>query len=101
MRYTVLLHHHSGGTYEAIAPAVPGCMGRGGTRNEALEQLRETLRDWLDRTEITSINVDIPKSRAANRQNPWLATAGMFADDPMLEPMLREIYSFRESEQQA
>lgn len=31
-------------------------------------------------------------------ENPWLKTAGMFADDPTLEPMLEEIYAAREAE---
>ncbi|MDM8549809.1 hypothetical protein QUF72_07020 [Desulfobacterales bacterium HSG2] len=68
-------------------------MGKGNTRDEALERLRNTLRDRPDRTQITFVDVDFPKSEG-NRQNPWLATAGMFADDPV--PMLREIYSLRD-----
>lgn len=99
MRYTVLLHAHSGGIYEAFAPAVPGCTGKGNTRAEALTQLKNTLCDRLARTEITSIDADFPKSEGGIR-NPWLATAGMFADDPMLEPMLREIYSLRDIPEQ-
>ncbi len=95
MQYTVLLHRYSDGNYEAVAPAVPGCTGKGSTRDEALTQLGDTLRDWLGQTEITSTDVDLPKSEE-NRQNPWLATAGMFADDPTLEPMVREIYSLRD-----
>ena len=92
MQYTVLLHSCPTGIYEALTPAVPGCVGKGGTRDEALEQLRNTLYDWLSRTEITSIDVDFPKSER-DTQNPWITTAGMFADDPTLEPMVREIYS--------
>jgi len=33
--------------------------------------------------------------------NPWLATAGSFADDPALEPMLSEIYAARAAERPA
>jgi len=29
--------------------------------------------------------------------NPWLSTAGVFADDPDLLPMLDEIYAAREA----
>jgi len=75
--------------------SLTGFTGKGNTRDEALTQLRDTLRDWLGQTEITSIDVDLPKSEE-NRQNPWLATAGMFADDPTPEPMVREIYSLRD-----
>jgi hypothetical protein len=31
-------------------------------------------------------------------QNPWLDTAGVFADDPTLEPLLRAIYAERDAE---
>ncbi|RLC20795.1 MAG: hypothetical protein DRI57_03975 [Deltaproteobacteria bacterium] len=95
MQYTVLLHSYSNGNYEAVAPAVPGCTGKGNTRDEALAQLGNTCRNCLSGTEITSIDVEFPKSEG-DRQNPWLATAGMLADDPMPEPMiLRETYSLR------
>jgi len=100
MRYTVLLHSYPTGGYEAVVPAVPGCMGKGDTRDEALSRLRRALRNWLDRTEITSIDVDFPKSKG-DRQNPWLVTAGMFADDPMSERMLKEIYSLRDMPDQS
>ncbi len=91
MRYTVLLHHYPTGIYEAFAPAVPACVGKGKTRSEALAQLRNILQDWLSETEITEI--ELTESEC---HNPWLATAGMFRDDPMLEPMLNEIYSLRD-----
>ncbi len=97
MRYTVLLHCHSSGIYEALAPAVPGCTGTGNTRNEALAHLESALRDRLERTEVTSIDIDFPKTEG-KRQNPWLATAGIFADDPQLEHILKEIYSLRKSD---
>ena len=97
MRYTVLLHRYSTGVYEAIVPAVPGCAGKGKTQREALNQLKNILQDWLETTEITTIDVELPKIEQHQRLNPWLATAGMFENDPMLETMLEEIYSLRNS----
>ena len=97
MRYTVLLHRYSAGVYEAVAPAAPGCKGRGANRTEALKQLRMMLQEWADTTEITSIDVECSK-KEYNKPNPWLATAGIFEDDPMLEPMLHDIYSSRDAE---
>ncbi|HEX5501993.1 MAG TPA: hypothetical protein VFW96_05190 [Thermomicrobiales bacterium] len=35
---------------------------------------------------------------ASPESNPWLATAGCFADDDTLEPMLREIYAARDAD---
>ena len=37
-------------------------------------------------------------SAVAGHTNPWLATAGIFAGDPMLEPMLQAILAAREAE---
>ena len=98
MRYTVLLRRRPLGTYVAVAPAVPGCAGEGETREEALSRLKSTLEDWLTETEITTIELAAPEPGDGRTLNPWLMTAGMFADDPALEPMLREIYAAREAE---
>ncbi|HET8628353.1 MAG TPA: hypothetical protein VFL91_13080 [Thermomicrobiales bacterium] len=37
-----------------------------------------------------------PPNRVSRESNPWLATAGCFADDDTLVPMLREIYAARD-----
>lgn len=37
---------------------------------------------------------------ADDSDNPWLRTAGIFADDPTLMPMLAEIYASREAERE-
>jgi hypothetical protein len=39
--------------------------------------------------------------RAESEAIPWLQTAGMFADDPLLTPMVEEIYAGREAEREA
>jgi hypothetical protein len=49
-------------------------------------------------TEIATIDVAVPEPGDGRKLNPWLMTAGIFADDPALEPMLREIYAAREAE---
>lgn len=98
MRYTVLLRKYQGRMYEAVAPAMPGFKGKGNTRREALSHLKTALEDWLEETEITTIDVKLPGPGDGRQWNPWLATAGMFQDDPWLEPMLREIYAARDAE---
>ncbi len=101
MRYMVLLRRRPLGTYVAVAPAAPGCTGEGGTRNEALSRLKASVEDWLVDTEITTIDVAVPEPVDGRSLNPWLMTAGMFADDRTLEPMLREIYDARDAERPA
>lgn len=98
MRYTVLLRRRPVGMYVAVAPAAPGCKGEGRTRDEALSRLKAALEKWLVETEIATIDVAVPETGDGRKLNPWLMTAGIFADDPALEPMLREIYTAREAE---
>ena len=98
MRYTVMLREHSAGRYIAIAPAVPDCRVEGRTRHEALERLRLTLEEWLRGIEVTSVEVSMSSAEVGAERNPWLDTAGLFADDLTLEPMLQEIYAERAAE---
>ena len=98
MRYTVILRENSPGEYVAIAPAIPDCRAEGRTRHETLDRLRFAIADWLEKTEITSGEVPYQQTASAVEINPWLATAGIFADDPTLELMLREIYLERADE---
>lgn len=103
MQYTVMIHHQPPSRYIAHAPAVPNCRGEGRTRNEALRQLKTAIEEWLLETEITTLEINTPIStsmpqESMPQENPWLATAGGFADDPMLEPMLQKILAEREAE---
>ena len=101
MRYTVMLRERSDGKYVAVAPAIPECRVEGGTRHEAVERLRLTLEDWLSGIEVTSVEVSTPLADSNAQRNPWLETAGLFADDEALEPMLQEIYAERAMERAA
>jgi predicted RNase H-like HicB family nuclease len=89
---------HPVGRYVAVAPAVPDCQVEGRTRHEALERLRLTLEEWFKGTEVTSVEVSVPQGDQDTRRNPWLDTAGVFVDDPTLEPMLQQIYAERAAE---
>ncbi len=106
MQYTVFLRQRSTGIYEATTPALPGSMGKGKTRDEALDRLKNVIEEWLAETEMTTIEVDTPASGSKSTlnpglQNPWLTTAGIFKDDPLLNPMLHQIYAARDTEKQA
>ncbi|MFN8446962.1 MAG: type II toxin-antitoxin system HicB family antitoxin [Caldilineaceae bacterium] len=99
MQYTVMIHRQPLGHYVAQAPAVPNCRGEGRTRNEALRQLKSAIEQWMLETEITTLEIQTPAPAGSTAQsNPWLATAGLFANDPMLEPMLQKILAAREAE---
>ncbi len=53
---------------------------------------------WEPETELTTLEINTANRAPAEEENPWLATAGIFANDPMLEPMLQEILANREAE---
>lgn len=51
--------------------------------------------------EVTSLEVSTPLTTPDMPSNPWLDTAGLFADDDTLELMLQEIYAERVAERLA
>ena len=95
MRYTLFLRPRGDGTYHGSVPAMPGVAEVGDTREATIEALERAIRTTLETAEYVSI--ELP-DRPTVEANPWLATAGIFADDPTLEPMLREIYAARDAE---
>ena len=48
MRYTVVLEEEADGGYVASVPALPGCVGEGDTRAEALANIREAIALYID-----------------------------------------------------
>jgi predicted RNase H-like HicB family nuclease len=96
MLYAVLLKQLSDGKYQASVPLIPGLTQIGKTRTEVLQEVEKAIVSTLNAVEL--VYVDIPTSSSVGEENPWLATAGMFADDPTLEPMLEEIYAARDEQ---
>ena len=48
MRYTVILQQEADGGYVATAPALPGCVSQGDTREEVLANIREAIEVYLE-----------------------------------------------------
>jgi predicted RNase H-like HicB family nuclease len=95
MRYAILLQQRPDGKYQASVPVIPGLTSVGETRDETLQAVRQAITATLTTAEL--VYLDVPEQRPATT-NPWLATAGMFADDPTLEPMLQDIYAARDDD---
>ena len=93
MRYAILLQQRADGTYQASVPVIPGLSRVGETRHETLQAVQQAIAITLTTAEL--VYLDVPEQRSATA-NPWLETAGMFADDPTLEPMLQDIYTTRD-----
>jgi predicted RNase H-like HicB family nuclease len=48
MRYTVVLEREEDGGFVASVPVLPGCVSQGDNRDEALANIREAIRLWID-----------------------------------------------------
>ncbi len=97
-KYTLFLRQRSDGKYQASVPAMPGVTAVGETRAATIEALERSIRAALETAEFVTLDLPDPPTRPASSRNPWLATAGSFADDPTLETLLAEIYVARGAE---
>ncbi len=43
MKFTVILEPETNGGYSVICPAIPGCASQGGSRDDALANIREAI----------------------------------------------------------
>ncbi len=48
MRYTVILEKGHEEGYVAVCPTLPGCVSQGGTKREALENIREAAELYVE-----------------------------------------------------
>ena len=71
MEYKVLLHQNQEGTYVAIVPALPGCMGQGKTEEEAIADILQEATAWMKKTKIVAI--DVPVTLEVDSQSHPLA----------------------------
>jgi predicted RNase H-like HicB family nuclease len=96
MRYAIQIEQQNG-RYHASVLTVPTLTKSASSRAEVLRLIEEALLEHVRRTEI--VYVDIPSVNAPSAAaDHWLATAGLFAHDPTLLPMLDEIYAERDRE---
>ncbi len=95
MQYAILLQRRADGSYQASVPLLPGVTRTAATRTDVLQLVHTALAEALETTEV--LYVTIPDASPA-APHPWLETAGMFHDDPTLEPLLAAIYAERDVE---
>lgn len=95
MHYAILLQRRPDGSYQASGPLLPGLTRTAATRDEVLQPVRNDLIEAMARTEVVYLDV---AQQPGGMPNRWLETAGMFRDDPTLEPMLAAIYAERGAE---
>ena len=93
MNYTVCIRE-SNGHFTATVPLLPDCQSEGDTREEALDRLREQVVEVAAHPEFAVLQIPAPEADQ-QRQNPWLATAGMFEDDSLYQEMLGNVDAYR------
>ncbi|MFB2876461.1 hypothetical protein [Floridanema aerugineum] len=77
LNYSVIIEEIKVGLYSATVWGLPDCKATGATREEAIKNARQLLIARLEKAEIVSLEVELPKP-----EHPWMKFAGMFKDDP-------------------
>lgn len=48
MRYRILIDQDEDGVFVAECPALPGCISQGKNRNEALQNIQDAIKGYLE-----------------------------------------------------
>ena len=60
MQYRILLEEDEDGIFVAECPALPGCISQGKTRNEAIQNIQDAIKGYLE--SLKKHNEPIPPS---------------------------------------
>ncbi len=52
MKYRVLIEEDEDGVFVAEVPSLPGCISQGGTREEALVNIKEAIAVYVESLEV-------------------------------------------------
>ncbi len=66
IRYAVIIEKAADGGYGAYVPDLPGCVGMGNTREEAMENIAEAIRFHLEGMKAEGLPIPLPTSEAEN-----------------------------------
>jgi predicted RNase H-like HicB family nuclease len=64
MKYRVVLQQSEEG-YSVHCPGLPGCWSQGGTEEEAIENIKDAIREYLDAVEESLQNADVREIEVA------------------------------------
>lgn len=93
MLYQILLQKEPANGYIGTALGWPNCQVTAPTRDEAVEQIRATIEDFLRAGEI--VNLDIPTSIIPASYSD---TFGTFRDDPTFAEFVAEVNRYRQKQ---
>ncbi|MCP4713449.1 MAG: hypothetical protein GY869_32875, partial [Planctomycetes bacterium] len=94
MNFDVILQKQQDNGYIARPVLWPDSSAHGTTEQEALKRVRALIHDLSGRTRLVRVNVEAPENEV---DNPWLAKAGAFADDPTWDDFKRSMADYRRS----
>ncbi len=60
MRYRILIEQDEDGVFVVECPSLPGCISQGNTRKEAISNIHDAIRGYLER--LIKPNEPIPPS---------------------------------------
>lgn len=60
MKFRILLEQDEDGVYIAQCPILPGCVSQGKTRNDALENIRDAIKGYMDSLEKHNEPIPMP-----------------------------------------
>ena len=92
MEYTVLIQPKRRG-FTATIPALPDCRANGKTEQEAIDKVRGKIQQLLAKNKIITLNV--PENGRDHEEDPWLAMAGKWANDPTFDEFQKIVEQFR------
>ncbi|AFY57016.1 hypothetical protein Riv7116_4597 [Rivularia sp. PCC 7116] len=90
LNYSILIEAKENG-YQATVWGLPDCQVFATTKEEAINNLHELMKNRLQNVEIVIQETEKP----ITKEHPWMKFAGMFKDDPMFDEVLADIEEYR------
>jgi predicted RNase H-like HicB family nuclease len=87
MTMYVRIEHNAEGGYTASLIGWPDLIAQGGSEDDAVRLLRQTLTARLAGSKIVPLELTV--------ERPWLQTAGVFEDDPFADELDAAIANYR------
>jgi predicted RNase H-like HicB family nuclease len=66
IRYAIIIEKATDGGYGAYVPDLPGCIGMGATKEEAMENVAEAIQFHLEGMKTEGLPIPAPTTEAEN-----------------------------------
>lgn len=89
MKLNILLQENLPRGFKATVLGWPSLEMTASTRDEALQNIRQAVKERLSKSELVTVDID------HDFGDPWAMFAGMWEDDPYFDEFLAEIAAYR------